>query len=352
MSESTRRGFVKSSASAAAGMTVIGALVTEQADAADPRSRRRLGIRRRLRQEPEQRRDRRHVRRARSDRTQPEAGGADRPRGALIGHAARRKTVLNKPFGGNSMSSHREAPAISKDPVADNTDTYAFVSPDDPTRSRSSPTTCRSRRRSAVRTSSSSATTCATAFTSTTTATATPDISYQFEFQTVVGNPNTFLYNTGTINSISSPNWNRKQFYTVTADHATGGARAGTRDRTSRARRATSAPCPPRTTHPRRSGDPELPDGHTVFAGQRLEGFYVDLGSIFDLANLRPFENLHIGALAAAARRRRDGRVRRALDRAEGPDERADGRRLDADRSDVTEVGHRCVGVGRAASAR
>ncbi len=30
------------------------------------------------------------------------------------------------------MSSHREAPEISKDPVADNTDLYAFVSPDDP----------------------------------------------------------------------------------------------------------------------------------------------------------------------------------------------------------------------------
>ncbi len=30
------------------------------------------------------------------------------------------------------MSSHREAPSISKDPVADNTDTYAFVSPDKP----------------------------------------------------------------------------------------------------------------------------------------------------------------------------------------------------------------------------
>ena len=27
------------------------------------------------------------------------------------------------------MSSHREAPGISKDPVADNTDLYAFVSP-------------------------------------------------------------------------------------------------------------------------------------------------------------------------------------------------------------------------------
>jgi hypothetical protein len=31
------------------------------------------------------------------------------------------------------MSSHREAPEISKDPVADGTDVYAFVSPDRPT---------------------------------------------------------------------------------------------------------------------------------------------------------------------------------------------------------------------------
>jgi hypothetical protein len=30
-----------------------------------------------------------------------------------------------------------------------------------------------------------------------------------------------------------------------------------------------------------------------VFAGQRAEAFYVDLGSIFDLGNLRPFEQLH-----------------------------------------------------------
>ena len=29
-------------------------------------------------------------------------------------------------------SSHREAPLISNDPLADNTDVYAFVSPDDP----------------------------------------------------------------------------------------------------------------------------------------------------------------------------------------------------------------------------
>ena len=34
-------------------------------------------------------------------------------------------------------------------------------------------------------------------------------------------------------------------------------------------------------------------DGIAVFAGQRLDGFYVDLGSVFDLAVLRPFQNLH-----------------------------------------------------------
>jgi hypothetical protein len=52
----------------------------------------------------------------------------------------------------------------------------------------------------------------------------------------------------------------------------------------------------------------QLPNGGNVFAGQRAEGFYVDLGAIFDLAILRPFQQLHttfglqntgIGAMAA-----------------------------------------------------
>ena len=37
----------------------------------------------------------------------------------------------------------------------------------------------------------------------------------------------------------------------------------------------------------------QLGGGITVFAGQRAEAFYVDLGAIFDLGDLRPFENLH-----------------------------------------------------------
>ena len=39
--------------------------------------------------------------------------------------------VFSNPYWGDA-SSHREAPLISNDPLADNTDLYAFRSPDDP----------------------------------------------------------------------------------------------------------------------------------------------------------------------------------------------------------------------------
>ena len=40
--------------------------------------------------------------------------------------------VVGPSPGTSNASSHREAPLISEDPVADNTDLYAFVSPDRP----------------------------------------------------------------------------------------------------------------------------------------------------------------------------------------------------------------------------
>src|SRR5437764_331064 len=114
------------------------------------------------------------------------------------------------------MSTHRQAPAISKDPVADNTDTYAFVSPDDP-----GTVTIISNYlpleapfggpnffefgddvRYEIHIDND--------------ADGAPEITYEFLFQTKVRNPDTFLYNTGPIDSIDSSNWNRRQFYTVT----------------------------------------------------------------------------------------------------------------------------------------
>jgi hypothetical protein len=43
-----------------------------------------------------------------------------------------------------------------------------------------------------------------------------------------------------------------------------------------------------------------LPGGIKVFAGQRADPFWVDLGSIFDLGDLRPFQNLHLISTPAA----------------------------------------------------
>ena len=110
------------------------------------------------------------------------------------------------------MSSHREAPEISKDPVADNTDLYAFVSPDKPDTVTIIANYIPLEVRPVGRTSSSSATTCSTRSTSTTTATPMPTSTYNFSFKTDVRNPNTFLYNTGPIR-LDCPNWNRRQSY-------------------------------------------------------------------------------------------------------------------------------------------
>ena len=119
----------------------------------------------------------------------------------------------------------------------------------------------------------------------------------------MITNPNTFLYNTGTIGSLNDPNWNKRQFYNVTrVDHGTGSGRNGARRRASRVLPATSARTRRRTT--RRSAQEavhSLAGGQTVFAGQRNDPFFVDIGSIFDLADLRPFQEAHVIPMPAAA---------------------------------------------------
>jgi Domain of unknown function (DUF4331) len=186
------------------------------------------------------------------------------------------------------MSSHREAPEISKDPVADSTDLYAFVSPDRPDTVTIIANYIPLQLPSGgpnffefgddvlyeIKVSNSGK--------------AHADVTYQFRFHTVVSDPGTFLYNTGQITSLSSPNWNRKQFYSVTrvengnskvlaADLSCPPCNVGTHSIPNIATLDAEA------TH-------ALPGGGFVFCGQRLDPFYVDLGSIFDLGDLRPFQ--------------------------------------------------------------
>src|ERR1043166_1599964 len=114
------------------------------------------------------------------------------------------------------MSSHREAPEISKDPVADNADVYAFVSPEN-----------------------NGTVTIISNFVPlqgpaggpnfyefgndvlysiyvANDGDAQPEIEFQFQFHSTLQNPNTFLYNTNQVLSLDDPDWNARQFYSVT----------------------------------------------------------------------------------------------------------------------------------------
>ncbi len=155
------------------------------------------------------------------------------------------------------MSSHREAPELLKDPVADNTDCYAFVSPDKP-----------------------DTVTIITNYVPLENppggpnffefgddvlysiyidndGDAKPDIEYQFRFRNVIKNPATFLYNTGQITSLTDSDWNRRQLYDVSVVKGKGKGKAGQgRSRrgsagTSSPRHATSVPGPRPTTRRR-----------------------------------------------------------------------------------------------------
>src|SRR5437879_5115343 len=94
-------------------------------------------------------------------------------------------------------SSHREAPLISQDPAADNTDTYAFVSPDKPNTvtliAAYYPIEVPAGGPNFYRFSDD----VLYAIHVDNVGDAQDHIVFQFKFKTQVQNPNTFLYNTG-----------------------------------------------------------------------------------------------------------------------------------------------------------
>jgi hypothetical protein len=195
------------------------------------------------------------------------------------------------------MSSHREAPGISKDPVADNTDTYAFVSPDRPDTVTLIANYIPLEGPDGGPNFYSFGDDVLYSIYIDNNGDALPDITYQFRFKTKVRNPNTFLYNTGPIGDLDSANWNVRQFYSVTRIDDDGEHEL-----------EDDLSCPPVNVGKRSTPDYDdlakaavhsLSGGVKVFAGQRREGFYVDLGSIFDLGALRPFQNAHLIPLAA-----------------------------------------------------
>jgi hypothetical protein len=197
------------------------------------------------------------------------------------------------------MSSHREAPEISKDPVADNTDVYAFVSPDKPDTVTLIANYIPLEGPAGGPNFFEFGNDVLYAIHVDNDGDGVSDVTYEFRFETRLRNPNTFLYNTGRIGSLTDPNWNKRQFYSVTRVNKRG-------RKTELAEGLASPPCnigpfsTPNYAALAQAAVHPLPTGQTVFAGQRAEGFYVDLGSVFDELDLRPFQDLHVFPLAAA----------------------------------------------------
>ena len=196
------------------------------------------------------------------------------------------------------MSSHREAPETAKDPVADSTDVYAFVSPDRPDTVTLIANYIPFQAPDGGPNFYEFGDDVVYDIHVSNRGKAEADITYRFKFHTVVRNPKTFLYNTGQITSLDSAGWNRPQFYSLT------------RIENGKAKMlASRLACPPVNIGPRST--PNYPDlaaqavhkvgRRRVFAGQRADAFHVDLGSIFDLGTLRPFEHLHLIPSADAA---------------------------------------------------
>jgi hypothetical protein len=205
---------------------------------------------------------------------------------AALAALAAAATAVTIGFG----SSHREAPAISLDPSADNTDVYAFTAKDaqgaltvvanwipqeDPA---GGPNFYKFDDAADYYIQVDN------------TGDGKADVKYLFEFKTQTRNRNSFLYAAPGVSSISDPKLNVVQRYKVTRETYRNGRQTGARVI------ARNVPVAPNNVGPKTFPNYDavaaqairsLPGGGKVFAGQVDDPFYVDLGATFDGINLR-----------------------------------------------------------------
>ena len=193
-----------------------------------------------------------------------------------------------------SASSHREAPGISNDPLADNTDVYFFRDPADPSRLVLISNWVPLEEPAGGPNFFHFGENIRYEFNVDSNGDALEDVVYRVEFTRHIHSGNTFLQNTGPVASPTDANQN--VYYTYTVKKCVG-----------------PSPNQPSCTllgsdlleAPNNVGPKSFPNGYAtgsgiqslsypidddtvVFAGPRAEGFYVDLGMIFDLVNFRP----------------------------------------------------------------
>jgi hypothetical protein len=188
-------------------------------------------------------------------------------------------------------SSHREAPLTSIDPTADDTDLYAFTANDAPGAltvvanwipfedPAGGPNFYKFDDRAHYYINVDN------------TGDGAYDIRYEFAFKTKVGNPDSFLYALPGVSSINDAKLNVKQTYNITREIYKNGKLRSEKVI------ARGLPVAPNNVGPRTFPNYDavagqairsLPGGGKVFAGQRDDPFFVDLGQTFDAINFRP----------------------------------------------------------------
>ncbi|NVI89502.1 DUF4331 domain-containing protein [Actinomadura sp. BRA 177] len=195
-----------------------------------------------------------------------------------------------------TASSHREAPLISGQPQYDNTDVYAFVSPDRPDTTTlianfipfedpaGGPNFYKFARDARYDLNVDND------------GDSLPDLTYRFQFHDRLKNGNTFLYNTGPVTSLDDPDLNFTQTYDLTLIRRVDGNVHSVRKLADGAPVAPSnvgkASMPDYTTLRAQAVKP-VGNGTTSFAGQADDSFFLDL-RVFDLlygANLKEVGN-------------------------------------------------------------
>jgi len=204
----------------------------------------------------------------------------------------------------NSLaSSHREAPLITADPLADNTDTYAFRSTET---GRGGFVTLIA---NWIPFQEPSGGPHFYKFDETVlyeiyidnTGDGVQDVTYQFRFKTKFQNgdsilgmaaPNQALNGTGgiepLITSLDDPDYNEPQTYSVTRIDRHGGKPVLlAKDLLTPPNNIGERTTPNYETTLGQAAVHSLPNGGKVFAGQRDEGFYIDVGGVFDTLKLK-----------------------------------------------------------------
>jgi hypothetical protein len=189
-------------------------------------------------------------------------------------------------------SSHREAPNTSQDPTADDTDVYAFTADDAPGQltvvanwipfedPAGGPNFYNFDPKAHYYVNVDN------------TGDGRYDVRFLFTFRTTVVNKNSFAAATPTVDSLNDPNLNVRQHYNVTRIVYKRNGKVRSSKVIGR-----NLPVVPSNIGPKTmpnydalatQGIQALPGGGRVFAGQRDDPFYVDLGQTFDSINFRP----------------------------------------------------------------